>query len=70
VREEQIPEQEREYKIVGQEYHGELSQFGAVSPDMAAATPMAARPSGHTQRQEHVTTGGVKRKKTRRDRRR
>lgn len=69
VREEQIPAEEREYKIVGQEFHGELSQFDAASPEMAPVSGMSARPTGHSQRQEHVTTGGVKRKKTRRDRR-
>ncbi len=69
VREEQIPAEEREYRIVGQEYHGELSQFDAPSPEMAPVSGMSARPTGHSQRQEHVTTGGVKRKKTRRDRR-
>ncbi len=69
VREEQIPTEEREYKIVGKEFHGELSQFDAPSPEMAPVSGMSARPTGHSQRQEHVTTGGVKRKKTRRDRR-
>ncbi len=70
VREEQIPTDEREYKIVGQEFHGELSQFDADSPERGPVSGMSARSTGHSQRQEHATTGGVKRKKTRRDRRR
>ncbi|MCX7679535.1 MAG: preprotein translocase subunit SecA [Spirochaetes bacterium] len=70
VKEEHVPQEAREYKIIGQEYHGQISQFGTVASEGASLPGLATRPAPQVKHHEHVVTGGVKRKKTRRDRRR
>ncbi len=70
VREEYLREEEREYKVIGQEVHGSVGQFeagGIPSQD----GPVPERPHKHQNPQEEThAEGGVKRKKTRRARRR
>ncbi len=67
--EQVIEEEKHEYNVVGDEFRPEVGQFGGGGIPVQDAPP----PSGHTPRSgnTHVSssTGGVKRKKTRRSRR-
>ncbi|MCP4724247.1 MAG: preprotein translocase subunit SecA [bacterium] len=64
-------EEEYEFKQVGDEFHAEVEQFGAGGIPVAAnPNPQPGRRAVGHQAEEHVSTGGVKRKKTRRSRRR
>ncbi len=69
VREEAMREEEREYRVIGQEIHGDMGLFGdgeaAMQGGMMQQRPLARMNRGP----EKASTGGVKRKKTRRDRR-
>ncbi len=67
----QEEEEELEFKKVGDEFHAEVEHFGS------GGIPVAATPEPQTIRravghdiEEHASSGGVKRKKTRRSRRR
>ncbi|HNV48911.1 MAG TPA: preprotein translocase subunit SecA [Spirochaetota bacterium] len=67
-----VEEQPRAFRSIGQEFHPELEQFGAgggIMDVVGGEDPRAAQ--RHLARHEEVeTVGGVKRKKTRRNRRR
>jgi len=71
VQVEEVVEEEYEFKPVGEAVHQEFEQFGAGGiPEAASAiSPVMKRHSGEPA-EERETTGGVKRKKTRRSRRR
>jgi preprotein translocase subunit SecA len=68
---EEIVEEEYEFKKIGEEFHAEVEQFGTGGIPQSASqiSPVIKRSLG-MQENEQVTTGGVKRKKTRRSRRR
>jgi len=69
VREEAMREEEREYRVIGQEIHGDMGMFGDGESGMQGGL-MQQRPQARMNREpEKASTGGVKRKKTRRDRR-
>jgi len=63
-----VEEEEREFQVVGDEYHAELEQFGAGGiPVSSDSTPR--RPGSRSSELHTEVEGGVKRKKTRRSRR-
>ncbi len=65
------PEEEepREYRMMGQEYHAEVEQFGGGGiPSQEAVQPQMLRRMAPKE-EEQATEGGSKRKKTRRSRR-
>ncbi|MBP7585682.1 MAG: preprotein translocase subunit SecA [Spirochaetes bacterium] len=69
IREENMPEQEREYRVIGQEVHGEMAQFGdGGGPVQTVSAPQRSL-SRAAKEPEKPTEGGVKRRKTRRGRR-
>lgn len=56
-------------EMIGSEYHAEVEQFGAGGIPLAAQAAPVRKP-GEQKKEQHVeTTGGVKRKKSRRNRR-
>ena len=65
-----IEEAEHEFKVVGDEYHAEVEQFGSGGIPVAAS-PHQKKPGTGAKHKEsqHAATGGVKRKKSRRSRR-
>ena len=65
----EVVEEEREYRVMGQEVHQELDQFGSGGVPLMEAEPVPARRQGPQEVPEHETVGGVKKKKTRRSRR-
>jgi preprotein translocase subunit SecA len=69
VREEYMREEEREYRVIGQEVHGEVEQFGTggILAQDGGPSRNPAKHGAHHPDKESV--GGVKRKKTRRGRR-
>jgi preprotein translocase subunit SecA len=62
-----VEEENREFQVIGDEYHAELEQFGAGGiPVSTGSTPR--RPGSRSSDIDSEIEGGVKRKKTRRSR--
>ena len=73
VQVKEIVEQEYEFQKMGDEYHAEFEQFGSGGIPVAVESgPPAMKKSMqiNSNKNEHATSGGVKKKKTRRSRRR
>ncbi len=65
---EMVPEERpAEYRPVGQEFHAEVEQFGMGNP--VAQQTAAPRPAQRAEVNDEPTSGGSRRKKTRRSRR-
>ncbi|MBN1534923.1 MAG: preprotein translocase subunit SecA [Spirochaetes bacterium] len=68
--EQVIEETEHEYNVVGSEHHAEIGQFGSGGiPVHDTPTPERRRSTPEEKHAVVATSGGVKRKKTRRSRR-
>ncbi len=64
------PDEALDYNLVGSEYHAELDQFGSGGIPVSANAPVESYRGEHAENDTPATsTGGVKRKKTRRSRR-
>ena len=63
-----IEDQFAEYQEIGDEFHAEVGQFGSGGIP-TSAVPVKKRENARTRVNQNVQQGGVKRKKTRRNKR-